>query len=483
MDRVNFSHYFDQEHKIIEGGRTYNVQDLCVAIARFKLMLKQRNVTQGDYIASYKLDAFKHLALFFACIEQSCIYVPLSHYENIDYIKNQCPTSLKVIYQNHFLDDVLKQSVGSEPELELSSDSDSMALMMLTSGTTGKPKGVMHTVGSLVGSAQGTNQFYSLNADDTWLVALPLFHMGGFMILLRTLLAGATAHIVDNPRDPETWPTSEFLSVVPLQLRRILDRCPEKYSNARAILVGGDSCPHSLHDLGLKFQLKLSLTYGSTELASQQTATRPGVCIEDGSVGFPLPGREIKVDGGRIGVKGTNLFSCYVLDGQRYDSDIFDAEGWFWTNDRGHWDDCKGLKVHGRNDRIFVCAGENIDPSSVEQDLYRLFSDELDESCWNGHWYVFGFPDDEYGMIPMALSIGNDQPLITTKKMEGLSGIRKPKVVWWIHPDEFFDDQFRMKVSSEVVQRWIKDGFQFVKKIWISDQIDLLTKGDYISGA
>ncbi|MBI9074925.1 MAG: AMP-binding protein [Desulfatibacillum sp.] len=245
--------------------------------------------------------------------------------------------------------------------------------VIFTSGTTGEPKGVAHTVGAFYYSAMGTVEYFSLTPDDKWLVSLPLFHVGGMLIFIRTLLCGGMSIVHGDPGDLapaiSKWrPT--VLSLVPTQLQRLMD-IPEMnapLAACKAILLGGAPCPGPLIEKALDAGVPIAPTYGSTEACAMVTAVKPeSLRQEYFTAGRVLPYREVTLDrDGCVILGGETLFKHYIADGQ-----VEEAlkNGKFRTSDLGEWDSKGNLKILGRRDLVFISGGENINPLEIEKAL------------------------------------------------------------------------------------------------------------------
>ncbi len=258
-------------------------------------------------------------------------------------------------------------------------DLDAPATLVFTSGSMGRPKAALHTLGNHVFSARGAVAFFDLGLADRWLLNLPLLHVGGLAVLFRCVLAGA-AVVLPGANEPveavvETCGVTH-LSLVATQLLRVLrgDR-PEVLAGMKAILLGGSAIPPGLVADAHARGLPIHTSYGMTEMASTVTATPPGAGLDAlGTSGVVLPHRELKLaDDGEILVRGATLFSGY-LEGDTVERPST-GDGWFPTGDLGVWADIGGLRmlrVVGRKDHLFISGGENVQPEEVEAVLGRL---------------------------------------------------------------------------------------------------------------
>ncbi|MCB9654956.1 MAG: AMP-binding protein [Deltaproteobacteria bacterium] len=274
-------------------------------------------------------------------------------------------------------------------------------VIVMTSGTTGRSKAAVLTEAALVASARASEANLGWRTDDRWLLSLPLSHVGGLSIVLRSILGGRT--IVLPPREmpflaPDVLQIVErervtLLSVVPTMLKRLLDAprstwgrgrtCPP---SLRAVLVGGGPASAELMARAFEQGWPVLTTYGLTEASSSVTVHPYGTpWFETSGSGVPLPGVEVAVRAGRIHVRGPTLFSGY-LGWPR----PFDHEGWFDTADLGRIGPGGCLHVLGRGSELIISGGENVYPREVEAVLEAATA-TVDAAV------VFGVPDPEWG--------------------------------------------------------------------------------------
>ena len=272
------------------------------------------------------------------------------------------------------------------------------ATVLFTSGSTGPPKAVLHTVGSHQRSARGANGNLPLGPGRRWLLSLPTFHAGGLAILWRAADAGAAVAVA-----PPEMSLAEslavlaptHLSLVPTQLKRLL-RAPDGPWRRRlaGVLVGGAAAPATLLLEARRQGIPVVATYGTTETGSQVTATRPGDPPEAlRTSGHVLPYREVAVaPDGEILVRGGTLAAGYLAGGMV--TPLTDPAGWYHTGDLGAWAETGRLRVTGRRDNLFISGGENIHPEMVERALDAL--EGVARSM------VVAVPHTEYGHRPVA---------------------------------------------------------------------------------
>lgn len=287
--------------------------------------------------------------------------------------------------------------VGAVPEADL---------VVFTSGTTGLPKGVRLSKSNLEAAATASMAHLGHGAEDNWLLAIPLHHVGGLSILVRQAYAGGSVTL-QSGFEPATFAAAmrgrvTMASVVPTMLRRILDHGP--FSGLRAVLVGGGPIPHGLLEEAVQAGLPVLPTYGMTETFGQVATLLPGSPVERKA--HPLPGVDIRIeDDGRIAVRGDQVSPGYLGEPDRLDP-------WFVTNDLGSIEADGALRVLGRSDNIIITGGENVSPEQVEAALRR--HPRVGEVC------VIGVDDEEWGQRLVGVFAGDIEPAELIEWAHGL---------------------------------------------------------------
>lgn len=276
--------------------------------------------------------------------------------------------------------------------------------IIYTSGTTGRPKGAILTYGNFWASAAASAFNMGVLPGDRWLACMPLFHVGGLSILLRSAIYGIAAAVhagfdetaVNRALRHENV---TLLSVVPTMLRRMLDADEEPYPpSVRAVLVGGGPVTRELLERALTRGLPVLQTYGLTEAASQVTTLSPAdAAAHVGSAGKPLVCTQVKVDAppgqpGEILVSGPTITPGYLGNPEATARAIRD--GWLHTGDIGRLDDDGFLYVLDRRDDLIVSGGENVYPAEVEG---VLLQHPLVEAA-----AVVGIADERWGQVVAA---------------------------------------------------------------------------------
>ena len=252
---------------------------------------------------------------------------------------------------------------------------DGDALVIASSGSTGAPKGIIHTHSSLLAGAQASAARLQLTSDDHWLVCIPVSHVGGFSVISRAMHTGAalTLHPAFDATAVEQALKSgvTHTSLVATALSRI------DTSLFRTILLGGSSAPDNLPS-------NVITTYGMTE-------TGGGVVYN----GLPLDNVEIKIVEGEILLRCPMLMRAY-----RDDQTTSLEDDWYATNDIGEIDNNGKLSVYGRQTDMIITGGENVWPSVVE---HSMSSHPMIDQV-----VVRGTPDTTWGQRVVAYVVLND---------------------------------------------------------------------------
>lgn len=278
-------------------------------------------------------------------------------------------------------------------------DRGATAVVMFTSGTTGRSKAVPLTWENLCGSAAVSNASLNRHGEGLWQIALPLYHVGGLQMVVRSLL-NANPFILYQRFDAERVLAdaarrgATHISVVDKMLQDMLASSHASgVGRYECILLGGG--PLNAQTLGraLAMRARVYASYGMTETASQiaNSLVTPGFT---GGMSL-LEGYEARIvdagpDGfGRLAVRGPGLFGGYLNARAAYT-----ADGFFLTGDAAAIAPDGMLYVKERTDDMFISGGENVYPAEIREKLLRVpgVADA----------YIFGAPDDTWGRRPVG---------------------------------------------------------------------------------
>jgi O-succinylbenzoic acid--CoA ligase len=313
---------------------------------------------------------------------------------------------------------VVDEPVDSGPEadveLRTTVDPDAPHSIIHTSGTTSRPKPVVLTYANHHASAMASAQNLGVEPDDAWLGVLPLFHVGGLAVLIRSAIYGTTAVLHDGFDLDRVKASLEdgqvtLASFVATMVRRLREAGWERAPRLRGALVGGGPVPRDLLDWAAARNLPLMQTYGMTETASQiVTAAGPDAPAR------PLPGVELRTGpDGELLARGPMISAGALSD-----------DGWLHTGDRGHVDADGAVHVEGRIGDTIITGGENVAAAEVEEAL--LSHPAVHDAG------VVGRPDPEWGQRVVAYVVADDgvsDAELIAHARERVAGYKLPKEI------------------------------------------------------
>jgi cyclohexanecarboxylate-CoA ligase len=267
---------------------------------------------------------------------------------------------------------------------------DDMAVLMFTSGTTGEPKGVIHTSNSMVGCTKALTQRFGLHDNEVLLVASPVAHMTGYAaVVLLSIYLGATMVLQDvwEPKHGVSLMTREGVTYTAASTPFLSDICDVVAAGAprptslRSFLCAGATIPPVLIERAAReVGIHACSLWGMTEsLAS--TLTEPSRAAEKSPTtdGRPLEGMEVRIvdtegnpvptgQSGRLLVRGCQMFTGYY---KKPELETFDAQGWFDSGDLAYMDDEGYIRISGRVKDVLIRGGENVPVVEIESLLYK----------------------------------------------------------------------------------------------------------------
>jgi O-succinylbenzoic acid--CoA ligase len=385
---------------VIVGEQNLTFEELSRQTQRLSEQISRLVFSQSQPIAFVASATLESLLLFYALLEMGRPALPMNprllptdHQSIVDQAG-----AIEVAFVDGALRVTRKASFVTND-----TGQQSPALLVATSGSTGRAKLVRLSTNALVAAADASAERLGWMPDDRWLLSLSLCHIGGLSIATRCLLArrpvvlgaprGDSAELVRLIEQHDVT----LLSLVSTQLHRLLAGDFDlRGSKLRVLLLGGMQVDPWLVGAARTRGIPVLTTYGMTETASQIATQKPsdlrsliGPCHD---VGPALSGVEIKIVNDEIVVRGPMLFDGYVgeptdVDSMRGPETIGSRlhQGWFYTGDWGRLDANGRLRIVGRASERIVTGGENVAPAEVELALETMPA--IERAC------VFGVPE------------------------------------------------------------------------------------------
>jgi len=332
-----------------------------------------------------------------------------------------------------------------EPRIPACASDEDLALLLYTSGTSGKPKGVMLTHGNIATNVQQCIDWVGFSKDEVLLGVLPQFHTFGLTVLTMLPLTRGCKVVYSARFVPgrivkafrQHRPTA--MIAIPSMYNALLhvkDATPADFASLRYAVSGGEPLPDAVAGQFFeRFGVRIAEGYGLTETSPVTNWCRPQE-FRPHSVGQPVPGvqeRIVDPDTGRtlgrnadgeVRIKGPNVMQGYYHM-PKESAAAFDEQGWFKTGDIGRFDDEGHLYITGRLKDMLIIGGENVFPREIEEVLNHHPS--VKDSG------VVGVKDPMRGELPVAfveLKEGEkfDQQALITWCRGKLAGYKVPEI-------------------------------------------------------
>ena len=386
-----------------ESGEQLTFSDLRTSCISLCFHLSQR-IERGDNVAYAMQNSIESIQIILGCLYGGYVPVAINLVAGNETIKHVLDHSQsKLVFAQPQTKDLVENFVSYElaDSHWLSSSSDysppppsstDEGLLMYTSGTTGLPKGVVHTHKSLIAGGTNTMQAHKLTSQDRGLCSLPLYHINAFCVsLMGSLVSGGSLVVSRKYSTSSFWDLirkfhCSWFSLVPTQISYLYHQAQEQGHNSDGLdqLRFGRSASSALSpDMHRNFEscfnIALIETMGLTETAAQILSNPLEGTHKIGSPGIAYGNEVIIADKdlnpvpfetqGEILVRGANVMSHYRNNESATASTICD--GWLRTGDLGRMDKDGYVFVEGRIKELIIKGGENIAPREIDDVLYQ----------------------------------------------------------------------------------------------------------------
>ncbi len=403
------------------GSRSYaEIGDLAGAIAA---ALAAAGARPGDRVAVQVEKSAENVALYLASLLGGFVYLPLNTAYTDDELSyfiadaepavfvtdparaDMAPNGLALLTLDAKGAGSLTDAARAEaPRAPVARDKNDLAVILYTSGTTGRPKGAMITHGNLASNTRALHQIWGFRPGDVLLHALPVFHIHGLFVALGTaMLNGSEVLFLPKFEAGEVrrlLPRASVMMGVPTFYTRLLADPDFGADDCRAIrlFVSGSAplTPETFRAFEARTGHRILERYGMSEAGMIASNPLDGERIA-GTVGYPLPGVEVRIgEGGGVEVRGPNVFKGYWRNPEKT-AEEFRSGGWFSTGDIGSLSEDGRLTLSGRAKDLIIVGGYNVYPKEIEEVLDAL--PEIAESA------VIGVPHPDMGEGVVAVLV------------------------------------------------------------------------------
>ncbi len=461
-----YQHFFDakQDHaeRFIETaeGAALSYADVFNLSGQLANALVAEGLQPDDRVAAQVEKSVDALALYLAVVRCGAIFLPLNTaYTDTEmvYFLSDAEPSLFIcdparaasfsnraiktltLSANNFGSLIDKAKLHGSSFTTFHRSLDDLAAILYTSGTTGKSKGAMLSHGNLLSNAKSLVKIWCFTSDDILIHALPTYHTHGLFVATNTImLAGASMIYLskfDADKIIDLMPRATSLMGVPTFYTRLLDHprlSKTQVANIRLFISGSAPLLAETHKEWVeKTGHAILERYGMTETNMNSSNPYDGQRVA-GSVGFPLPDVDIRIDGeaggiGVIEIKGPNVFKGYWRMPEKTATEFRD--GYFISGDLGRFDECGYLHIVGRSKDLVITGGFNVYPIEIENEIDAI--DGVLESA------VIGLPHRDFGEAVTAVVVRRSDSAVSETEIKSqlevrLAKFKQPKAVIFV---------------------------------------------------
>ena len=442
---------FGDAEAVVDGDLRLTFTELTARIRRAAGAFAAAGIDKGDRVAIWVPNSAEWIVAAFGLLAAGGILVPV----NTRYKEDEAGDIIRrsgakvVLVQNGFLGTEFRTPAGV-PTFDMRSgflesgnpfarrlSGNDIADIMYTSGTTGRPKGVMMNHTQTLRMFSEWCDLADLRKGDKYMVVNPFFHMFGYKAgLIASMIRGATVlpvPVLDVDRVLELV-ERERVTVLPgpptLYQSLLAAQGTRDLSSLRAAVTGSADIPVDLiRRISNELPFRTIMTgYGLSE-AGTATASRPGDTFEQiaTTVGIPCEGIEVRIaDDGEVLIRGYNVMQGY-FDDPEATSEAVDLEGWLHTGDLGTLDDDGRLRIVGRKKDMFIVGGFNAYPAEIEG--FLLEHPAVDQVA------VIGIPDERLGQVAKAFVVSANpvppEELLAWSR-ERMAGFKAPRAIEYL---------------------------------------------------
>jgi malonyl-CoA/methylmalonyl-CoA synthetase len=459
----------DRPFAIDPNGGAFTYGDMFVRTARYANLLVARGGRPGDRVLVKAEKSLEIILLYLACMRAGLVFLPVNPsfkeeetahivhdaepviiicaQDQSAMMRRLAPDCLAILTLDHG-----EGGISSEVE-QFSAEfktfdirPESLAVILYTSGTTGRPKGAMLTHRNILSNGWSLSRHWQFDAQDVLLHCLPLFHSHGLFVSLSCSLLSGSAILLctrfDVDQVLDLLPKCTVFMGVPTMYVRMANSGKLDRAQSKSIRLFASGSAALLPEIFERFRMRTGKSiverYGMTETGINSSNPIEGEC-RAGSVGMALAEVSIKIVGsageqlsqgetGAVHVRGPHVFTGYWRTPEQ-SSEVLQPDGWFNTGDLGRIDQAGYLCLVGREKDLIISGGYNVYPLEVESVIDRL--ECVLEST------VIGLPHADYGEAVTAIVVetprGDLSEAAVLRHVGGqLAGYKVPKRVLFL---------------------------------------------------
>jgi len=474
-----------------DKGLKINYGELDSETAKLANGLKELGLSAGDRVTIQVDKCIEMVYLYLACIRSNIIFHPLNpayKEKELSYFLDDAKPSLFISNEetissisdlnlDHSIDHLfVLNDDGSGNFLEISTSDDNfitvdcseddIAALLYSSGTTGKPKGIMLSHGNISSNAESLVKAWGFQESDCLLHALPIYHVHGLFVALGcVLMTGSKLKWLESFDVDEVLksiPECTVMMGVPTYYTRLLksDALDSELTKQMRLFISGSAplLEETFNEFHLRTNHQILERYGMTE-TNMNTSNPLKGDRKPGTVGLPLEGIQVRVvdeennalpqgEIGNLQVKGPNVFKGYWEMPEKTKED-FSEDGFFNTGDKGLIDESGYVSIIGRSKDMIISGGLNVYPKEIESLIDKI--DGVLESA------VIGLSDEDLGERVVAIIVSEENATLDEKEViseikDQLAGFKAPKEVKFI-------DQLPRNAMGKVQKNILRETF------------------------
>ena len=489
--KEGFSKNLEGQFLFDDEGLEITYRELDSETAKLANGLKELGLSEGDRVTVQVDKCIEMVYLYLACIRSNIIFHPLNpayKEKELSYFLDDAKPSLfisneetissiSVLNLDHNIDHLFvlnKDGSGNFLDISSSEDNfitvdcseDDIAALLYSSGTTGKPKGIMLSHGNISSNAESLVKAWGFQESDCLLHALPIYHVHGLFVALGcVLMTGSKLKWLESFDVDEVLksiPECTVMMGVPTYYTRLLknDLLESDLTENMRLFISGSAplLEETFNEFSLRTNHRILERYGMTE--TNMNTSNPLIGDrKPGTVGLPLEDVQVRVvdeennalpqgEIGNLQVKGPNVFKGYWEMPEKTKED-FSEDGFFNTGDKGLIDVGGYVSIIGRSKDMIISGGLNVYPKEIESLIDKI--DGVLESA------VIGLNDEDLGEKVVAVIVSEENKTLEEKEViseikDQLAGFKAPKEVKFI-------DQLPRNAMGKVQKNILRETF------------------------